>query len=334
MLNVMPDADSLGEVVEEYKELEQMCGVPFKVLSLEETLAKEPSLRGMANIAGSIFTPKDSGGDALLFTSGLEEVCRKNGVEFRYNVAVRDVVMEKGTNCVESIILTDGSKINAHNYVVAAGSYTPSFFSNHGLYANLPILPMKGHSLTVKLPDDRLYATDSFPQYLMILTGSFTSLNRFGNTLRLTNGSDFFGLDRTQDLNKVSAMKGLIQAALPALKQYDPKIVSECKVWTGLRPMTPDGLPIIGLLPGFGNVFVSSGGGTLGWSMAASSGKLVADEVTLNYGEKDREVLGISTEPTDSLVPEGKKLVHGLFRPSRFYSPLSRFSSWVQNFFN
>ena len=238
-------------------------GLEFRPLSTEETVALEPALAPIGSrLVGGIHYPLDAVGNAQAFCVALAEAARELGVEFHFGTEVREV-RASGTRV--SVILGDATQLTAEHCVVAAGSYTPLLLRSLGL--GLPVQPVKGYSLTFERPprdpplripisDDELHAV----------------VVPLQNVLRVAGTAEFAGYDLSLPDARVRTLAGLLPQVLPRAA-LDP---DEGRPWCGLRPMTPDGVPIVGAT-GIGNLWVNTGHGALGWTLAAGSGRMLAD---------------------------------------------------------
>lgn len=241
----------------------QYAGLKFRGLSREETVAVEPGLTAVAaQLIGSIHYGVDEVGDAYAFCVALAERARRKGVEFLFGTRVTS--LEVRSNCVVGV-QTSAGRVAADQYVLAAGSYSPLLAAPIGV--RLPIRPAKGYSVTfdqpvsgiaLRLPivDDDLHA----------------GLIPLGRTLRLAGTAEFAGFDLTLRPERIRNLVTLARQLLPAAGLN----CASAKPWCGLRPMSPDGVPIIGRTS-ISNLWVSTGHGHLGWTMAAGSAKLLAD---------------------------------------------------------
>jgi D-amino-acid dehydrogenase len=232
--------------------------------SASECLDIEPALRqGSVDIVGGTYTAGDESGDACEFTQRLAEKCRLRGVDFRFNTGV-ERVLASGDR-VTGVRLSNGALLSADMYVLALGSYTPLLLRPHGL--RLPIYPAKGYSITIPL------AADSVAPLVSLTDDSHKLVfSRLGGRLRVAGTAEFTGYDTTVNAARCAAIERRALSFFPQLPKQD--LVH----WAGLRPATPGNVPLIGRAR-FRNLFVNSGHGTLGWTMACGSGRLLADLV-------------------------------------------------------
>ncbi|HTH94848.1 MAG TPA: D-amino acid dehydrogenase [Rhodocyclaceae bacterium] len=236
------------------------------VKNVEECLQIEPAL-GHSNVklVGGTYTPDDESGDAHKFTQLLAAKCTERGVEYCYGASI-DALMHEGDH-IAGVRLADGTQLQGDAYVVALGSYTPLLLKPIGV--NLPIYPGKGYSATLTLRDDAVAPTVSITDDAHKLVFS-----RLGNRLRIAGTAEFNGYDTSLNAVRCDALVKRTMTLFPeAHSEGTPQF------WAGLRPVTPGNVPYIGQSR-FSNLFVNSGHGTLGWTMACGSGQLLADLVT------------------------------------------------------
>jgi D-amino-acid dehydrogenase len=237
-------------------------GLRIDVLDAEATARIEPALAPAKHrVAGAIHCPDDESGDACKFTQGLAEHCRRMGVEFRYNTAVREIAVDGDR---VSGVVTDRGMVKGDAYVLSLGSYSPLVAGRLGV--KLPVYPVKGYSLT--LPIDGHNGPPSVPT---VDEENLVAITRLGDRMRMTAIAEFSGYAND---HKPSDFDGIIAAA----KDLYPEACDFAKpeYWSCLRPMTPDGPPILGR-GRQKNMFFNTGHGHMGWTMACGTGRLTAD---------------------------------------------------------
>jgi D-amino-acid dehydrogenase len=241
-------------------------GLSFRRLSREETVELEPALGPIADrLAGGLHYPDDETGDAFRFCVGLAEHAREQGVEFRFRTAVSALEVRSGQ---VSAVVNGGERFVADRYVVAAGSYSTPLLQRAGV--RVPVRPAKGYSITFDAHGDRpLLSTP------VVDDGLHAAVVPLEGAIRVAGTAEFAGYDRTLSPDRISNLLGLLKAVLPR-EPFDP---ATGRAWCGLRPMSVDGVPIIGPTR-LSNLFVNTGHGHLGWTMAAASGQLLADLVS------------------------------------------------------
>lgn len=226
----------------------------------------EPALADARHLlVGGDFTPSDESGDARKFTQALAARAAEAGVVFRHGLSVERIA--PGGSRIAGVLVNspDGDELlTADAYVLALGSYSPLLARPLGL--SLPIYPGKGYSATLTLAEGA-----SAPVVSLTDDGRKIVFSRLGNRLRVAGTAEFNGYNL--DLNPVRC-----QALVARTKQLFPRleIAGEPDYWCGLRPATPSNLPLIGQTR-YGNLWLNTGHGTLGWTMACGSGSVLAD---------------------------------------------------------
>lgn len=243
------------------------CGVPFELLDRAGLAAAEPALaHARAQLVGGLRLPNDETGDCHLFTSRLAGLARTLGVNYRYGAAVRRLVADGGN--ISGIEL-DGparERLRADRYVLAFGSYSCALLQPLGL--DLPVYPVKGYSLTIPLRDPALAPVST------VLDETYkVALTRFDRRIRVGGMAELAGFDLRLNPRRRATLE------MVAADLFPGGDLPAAEFWTGLRPMTPDGTPIVGGTR-YGNLFLNTGHGTLGWTMACGSGQLLADLIT------------------------------------------------------
>lgn len=242
----------------------QECGVPYELLDREGLARVEPALaRTGGALVGGLRLPNDETGDCHLFTTRLAELARGLGVEFRYGSQVQALGTDGGRI---SGVQVDGRWLEADRYVLAFGSYSRALMEPLGL--DLPVYPVKGYSLTVPLLDESLA-----PQSTVLDETYKIAVTRFADRIRVGGMAELSGFDLSLKPARRATLEKVVGELFPGGD------LPAASFWTGLRPMTPDSTPIIGGTR-WGNLFLNTGHGTLGWTMACGSGKLTADLVT------------------------------------------------------
>ncbi|MDM9557451.1 D-amino acid dehydrogenase [Bordetella petrii] len=240
-------------------------GVPYELLDRARLQMAEPALARTAHkLAGGLRLPNDETGDCRLFTRRLAQLAAGLGVEFRYGQPV-DGLQTRGGEVVG--VQVGGESLSADRYVAAFGSYTRGFLAPLGL--DLPVYPVKGYSLTIPLTD-----ADAAPVSTVLDETYKVAVTRFDNRIRVGGMAELAGFDLRLNPARRRTLEHVVNDLYPGCGD-----VANAEFWTGLRPMTPDSTPIVGATR-YGNLFLNTGHGTLGWTMACGSGKLVADLVT------------------------------------------------------
>ncbi|GAC88251.1 D-amino acid dehydrogenase small subunit [Gluconobacter thailandicus F149-1 = NBRC 100600] len=240
-------------------------GVDHQLLNVDEIIAHEPGLaHARHRLRGGLRLPGDQTGDAHLFTRRLAAMAEQKGVKFRLGTNIEAI--EATSDSILSI-RTSAGRLKADAYVLALGSYSPRLMKP--LELRLPIYPVKGYSLTMPITDESRapVSTVNDETYKVAITRLGDRI-RIGGTAELTGFSLRLSPDRRETLE------------LSFNEMYGGGDLSAARYWTGLRPCTPDGTPIVGPSPRYENLWLNTGHGTLGWTMAAGSGQIVADQIS------------------------------------------------------
>lgn len=232
-----------------------------------ECLAIEPALAASSvPIVGGTYTPADESGDACRFTEALAQRAAARGVVFRYDTTVRALVSEGGR--VAGVHLAGGETLRGDLTVLALGSYSPLLARPLGL--RLPVYPAKGYSATIPLPEG--ISGEAAPVTSLTDDGHKLVFSRLGQRLRIAGTAEFNGYDTGLNEARCQALLRRVHAVFPALAGL-PGV----EFWAGLRPATPGNVPLVG--PARPGLMLNTGHGTLGWTLACGSGRLLADLV-------------------------------------------------------
>ena len=239
-------------------------GLIARRLSVTELTELEPALKPIAShLSGAIHYESDEVGDAHDFCVALAAHAREQGVDFRFSTEVCSLEMSAGK--VAAIVARD-ERFVADRYVVAAGSYSTLLLEQAGV--RLPIQPAKGYSITFANANARVgLRRPIIDHHLHAVIVPFED-----GSLRAAGTAEFAGYDRTLNGARVRNLIGLMQELLPQA-QWD---AAGAAPWCGLRPSSPDGVAIIGPTP-IANLWINSGQGHLGWTLAAGSAQLFTD---------------------------------------------------------
>ncbi|MBS0451740.1 MAG: D-amino acid dehydrogenase [Proteobacteria bacterium] len=255
------------------------CGVPYELLTSEQLASVEPALaQARDRLAGGLRLPKDETGDCHLFTNSLAKMAADLGVSYRFGDTVQELLFEGER--ISGVRLATGEVLKADRYVLAFGSYSRQALTALGL--DIPVYPVKGYSLTVPLVD-----ADLAPRSTVLDETYKIAVTRFDDRIRVGGMAELGGFDTRLDPRRRGTLEMVVQDLFPGGN------VKRASFWTGLRPMTPDGTPIVGATP-YANLYLNTGHGTLGWTMACGSGKLVADLMTGQHPEISIEGLAMS----------------------------------------
>lgn len=243
-------------------------GLEREMLDAAACVVIEPALAGAADIlVGGDYTASDESGDAHRFTQALAERARQAGVTFQYGVEVERIASAGGQVAAVVVNGEGGPRLlTADAYVLALGSYSPLLLRPLGI--GLPIYPAKGYSATLTLADDSHAPSVSITDDERKLVFS-----RLGNRLRVAGTAEFNGYDLSADPVRCQALLDRTRQLFPELA-----VEGEPAFWCGLRPATPSNVPLIGRSR-LSNLWLNTGHGTLGWTMACGSGAALADLV-------------------------------------------------------
>ena len=259
----------------------QECGIDYELLDAAGVRRTEPALaRAQAPIAGGLRLPQDETGDCFKFTNQLAQMAQALGVKFRFGTSV-DWLLFDGQGAVNGVQLAGPERevVKADRYVLAMGSYSRQLLLSSGL--DIPVYPVKGYSLTIPILDESLAPVST------VLDETYKiALTRFDNRIRVGGMAELAGFDKSLRPQRRATLEMVTRQLFPGgdLAQAD--------FWTGLRPMTPDSTPIVGRTP-HKNLFLNTGHGTLGWTMACGSGRLLADIVVGKATEISTEGLSV-----------------------------------------
>ncbi len=247
-------------------------GVDREVKSREQCVAIEPALAALgARLTGGTYSASDESGDAHAFTRELAKHCAASGVKFEYGSSIKGFAVDDDR--IESV-LVNGDPLRADAYVVSLGSYSPLVLRPIGI--SLPIYPVKGYSVTMPVKDPRAAWSVSLTDESRKLVFS-----RLGDRLRIAGTAELTGYDTSINERRCRAILDRTMDLFP-----NAGVVEKAEFWTGLRPATPSNIPRIGATR-YRNLFLNTGHGTLGWTHACGSGRLIADIVSGRKPEID-----------------------------------------------
>jgi D-amino-acid dehydrogenase len=243
----------------------QRFGVSFEVLDREGCIRAEPALALVRDkIAGSLRLPDDETGDCFKFTQTLAAAGRQRGIEFRYGTTIARIGLEGDR---VSGIVTDRGTVRGDAYVVSAGSYSPLLLKPIGI--RVPLYPVKGYSLTMSITDPT-----GAPESSVVDETYKVAITRLGDRVRVGGMAELAGYDLALPQAPRRTLEHVLRDLFP--KSGD---VAHASFWCGLRPMTPDGPPVLGPTR-YRNLWLNTGHGTLGWTMACGSGQVLADLIS------------------------------------------------------
>jgi len=260
-------------------EVLKQYGVPYDVLDRAGCIAAEPALAEVKDkFVGGLRLPEDETGDCQMFTEALAARAAELGVTFMFNTGIESLVAD-GSRI--GGVVTSAGLLKADAYVVALGSWSPYLLRPIGV--SVPVYAVKGYSITVRIKD-----ADGAPVSTVMDESYKVAITRLGDRIRVGGTAEISGYS-----NKLHAAR---QATLDhSLTDLFPRggDLREANFWCGLRPMTPDGPPVIGPTR-YGNLHLNTGHGTLGWTMACGSGRALADLVSGKKPDIDTSELALS----------------------------------------
>jgi D-amino-acid dehydrogenase len=237
--------------------------VAHELLDRTGCIAAEPALAHVSDkIIGGLRLVGDETGDCFMFTKALANLARQRGVEFLFGHSITG--LEQGASGIAAARVTGpsgGMRIAGDAFVMAMGSYSPLLARQLGLR-----LPVKGYSLTLPVSDE-----GGAPQSTVMDETFKVAVTRLGNRVRVGGTAELTGYNLKLRESRRQTLNHVVTDLFPHAGD-----VSKASFWTGLRPMTPDGPPVIGKSR-IANLWFNTGHGTLGWTMAAGSGRLLSD---------------------------------------------------------
>jgi D-amino-acid dehydrogenase len=253
-------------------------GVPYEVLDRDGCVGAEPALAAVKHkIAGGLRLPQDETGDCHMFTQALAARAAKLGVQFRLNTTIERLIADaSGT----SGVATSAGLLQADVYVVALGSWSPRLLRPLGI--SIPVYPVKGYSITVPVADG-----DAAPVSTVMDESYKVAITRLGDRIRVGGTAEVSGYSGKLYPARRATLDHSLTDLFP--RGGNP---AEAKFWSGLRPMTPDGPPVIGATR-YANLHLNTGHGTLGWTMACGSGRVLADSLSGRRPEIDTTELAL-----------------------------------------
>jgi D-amino-acid dehydrogenase len=247
-------------------------GVPFEVLDPDGFVKVEPALALTRHkFVGALRLPGDETGDCFKFTNRLAEMAAVLGVRFRYGTSIDG--LDQAGGAITGVRSSAG-RLQADRYVLALGSQSPLLLAPLGL--RIPVYPVKGYSITVPITD-----ASAAPESTVMDETHKVAVTRLGDRIRVGGTAELAGYSLALRESRRATLDHVVTDLFP--RGGD---VSRASFWCGLRPMTPDGTPIIGATPR-ANLLLATGHGTLGWTMAAGTGRIIADLVSGRAPEID-----------------------------------------------
>lgn len=266
ILHFFTDAREFESARQDAREM-RAHGIELKELTPRECAELEPALRSCeSRLAGGTLSAEDESGDAHLFTQRLASLCGQRGVRFQYGTRIERIIAPAGAVDGVKAVRADGSPelVRGDAYVLALGSYSPQLAGPLGL--RLPVYPAKGYSVTLPVlaPEAAYTVSLSDSEHKLVFT-------RLGERLRIAGTAELAGYDTTVDEKRCKAILRRTMELFPRAGD-----ASRAQFWAGLRPATPGNVPCIGATRIRG-LYLNTGHGTLGWTLACGSAQALAD---------------------------------------------------------
>ena len=247
---------------------QHLGGAPQQAVSSDEACAIEPALTPSRDaLAGGIYTDSECAADCLKLCQSLVKILSARGVQWCMGQAVERLIVREDR--LQAVQLRNGQDISADAFVLSTGHSAPALAAQVGI--RLPIYPLKGYSITVDTDGPslapRVSITDSARKVVFA---------RLGDRLRVAGMVELVGRDTR-----------VLQQRIDSLQHDTQDLFGDCsrwrdvQPWTGMRPATPTGLPVVGRqAPGPNNLWLNAGHGGLGFTLAAGSADIVAQAIT------------------------------------------------------
>ncbi len=243
-------------------EILKQYGVPYELLDRAGFIAAEPALAlTQEKFAGALRLTGDETGDCFKFTQNLAALAQGLGVEFRYGVNIKGISSDSARI---TGVATGMGALTADAYLVALSSYSPLMLRPVGI--RIPVYPVKGYSITVPIED-----AGFAPESTIMDETHKVAVTRLGDRIRVGGTAELAGYSLALREGRRNTLNHVLTDLFPRAGN-----VAKGTFWTGLRPMTPDGTPVVGGSP-YPNLYLATGHGTLGWTMAAGTGRVMAD---------------------------------------------------------
>jgi len=257
----------------------EQTGVPYELLDPAGCIVAEPGLAtAKVKFVGGLRLPQDETGDCHMFTQALAVEAARLGVEFKFNTGIERLVAEGGRI---TGVVTSAGLLQADAYVAALGSWSPRMLKPIGV--SVPVYPVKGYSITVPVIDP-----EGAPVSTVMDESYKVAITRLGNRIRVGGTAEISGYSDRLD----AARRATLDHSLTDMFPHGGDL-GNATFWSGLRPMTPDGPPVIGATR-YGNLHLNTGHGTLGWTMACGSGRVLADMMSGRKPDIDVSELTVS----------------------------------------
>jgi D-amino-acid dehydrogenase len=258
-------------------------GVRYELLDRAGCIRHEPALaRVQEKFVGGLLLPGDETGDCFKFTQNLAALAAQRGVQFRWGTGIERLEVQGGRIAG---IATSAGTLTADAYLLALGSYSPTLLAPIGIH--IPVYPVKGYSITVPITE-----AAGAPESTVMDETHKVAVTRLGDRIRVGGTAELAGYTLKLHEARRRTLEHVVTDLFPAGGD-----VAKAEFWCGLRPMTPDGTPVVGgtKLP---NLYLATGHGTLGWTMAAGTGRVMADLISRRAPAIDMDGLTLDRYPT------------------------------------
>lgn len=257
----------------------KQLGVPYEVLDREGCVAAEPGIAEVKDlVVGGLRLPQDETGDCYLFTQRLATMAEQLGVKFHYQTAIKH--LEHSGDRIASVQTSAGA-FHGDAFIMALGSFSTSMARPLGI--RLPIYPVKGYSITVPVANPALAPVST------VMDESYKiAITRLGDHVRVGGTAELSGFNSKLHAARRATLEMSVRSLFPSAADF-----TNVSFWTGMRPMTPDGTPIIGPTH-YRNLYLNTGHGTLGWTMACGSGRVISDLISGTQPDIDVSGLGLA----------------------------------------
>jgi D-amino-acid dehydrogenase len=243
-------------------EILERFSVPYQVLDRDGCIRHEPALiRVKEKFVGGLRLPGDETGDCFTFTNRIAEMAQAKGARLRFNETIQSLLSDgrRITGVVTSV-----GRVQAEAYLLALGSYSPLLLRPLGI--DIPVYPVKGYSITLPVTDAR-----GAPESTVMDETHKVAITRLGDRIRVGGTAELAGYTLKLHEARRRTLMHVVGDLFP-----DGGDLGRSEFWCGLRPMTPDGTPVVGPTE-MPNLFLATGHGTLGWTMAAGTARVIAD---------------------------------------------------------
>jgi D-amino-acid dehydrogenase len=237
-------------------------GCEIETLDRDGAAKADPALAPVKDrIAGALYAPHDESGDCRLFARNMAQWLKGQGVTFSFGTTIIGLKIDGDR---VSGIATDKGEVAVDGVVLCLGVYTPHLARQIGL--NLPIYPVKGYSITAPVS-----GRNNPPTIGGVDEENLVAYAPYGDRIRATATAEFSGYDRSHKPQDFAHMLKIMRELFPSGADW-----SACEYWAGLRPMTPEGTPILGKSPKR-NLWLNTGLGHMGWTMSHATARITAD---------------------------------------------------------